>query len=104
MPGGMGLNCQQVYLDQMLYQMFKNATAGISVSSRPTIPYVLPVYQMMQVKLEEWEGDMKLPPAIRLASAQAHRKLQKFKSMADKNECFIIGNSKSSIMQCFDPN
>ena len=69
----------------------------MSTASRPTIPFVLPVYQnidqhLTKLKLiSSWAH-----PSIRTGALVAHQNLLKYKSKAEDNQFYVLGTGKHS--------
>ena len=71
--------------------MFSDATLSMSVSSRPTIPFVLALYHKMDNHLTDTIESTVLPYSIRCGATQARVKLRKYSSIAEKNQYYTLG-------------
>ncbi|KAF8997989.1 hypothetical protein BDQ17DRAFT_1248009 [Cyathus striatus] len=66
----------------------------MSASRYPTIPFVLPLYEMMDEHLWSIERNTQLPFHFQIAASVTHEKLEKYRSQAVVNQYYIIGTSK----------
>ncbi|PPR01987.1 hypothetical protein CVT24_011114 [Panaeolus cyanescens] len=74
-----------------LLEPFLLATKSMSTSSQPTIPFVLPTWLSLRRELEKAAANSFLPQKIRNAASAGLLKLQKYESLAQKNQHCIIG-------------
>ncbi|KAF4618026.1 hypothetical protein D9613_012868 [Agrocybe pediades] len=73
-------------------QPFTTATAEMSVSKKPTLPFVLPLYEVLQAHLKKAVDDrLNLPLRIRQGAAAGLAKLTKYKAKAESNQYYRIG-------------
>ncbi|KAF8263013.1 hypothetical protein EI94DRAFT_1807894 [Lactarius quietus] len=73
-----------------LLECFTEVTAVISRSSMPTLPWVLPMYELMREHLVTFMDDMEQPLAIREAACAGHEKLMQYYKIARESMHVIV--------------
>ncbi|KAH9015122.1 hypothetical protein EDB83DRAFT_2232795, partial [Lactarius deliciosus] len=73
-----------------LLQSFTEVTAIISRSSMPTLPWVLPMYELMREHLVKFMDDDERPLAIREAACAGHEKLMQYYGIGRRSMHIIV--------------
>ncbi|KAF9552914.1 hypothetical protein CPC08DRAFT_646303, partial [Agrocybe pediades] len=71
-------------------EIFTEATLQMSISQYPTIPFVLPVYELMKNKLTLTIESPAVPPLLRGAARAALSKLHKYREKALNNQYYKL--------------
>ena len=92
-------------------QCFTEVTLVISRSSMPTLPWALPMYELMREHLVMFMDDTVQPLAIREAACARHEKLMHYYKIARESmhvivatgACFILASRSFNSMLTFAP-
>ncbi|CDO77912.1 hypothetical protein BN946_scf184727.g1, partial [Trametes cinnabarina] len=71
-------------------QVFTKVTHEMSYAGRPTLPFVLPVYEQMRKSLQAHVEDATLPPPLRNAVAAGLLKLQEYYQYAKESQYTVV--------------
>lgn len=69
----------------------------MSYSRHPTLPWALPLYDMMRTDLEKHAKNMSLPIELRKAANAGYVKLMKYFDAAQKNHYNMIATSTFTL-------
>ncbi|KAF7293382.1 hypothetical protein MIND_01115100 [Mycena indigotica] len=71
-------------------EVFTEVTLQMSKSSTPTLPWVLPMYELMLAHLKACRDDLNLPFELRTAATAGLLKLEQYHELAQKSQFNII--------------